>query len=47
MREDEGVAHVQGVEHGGDTIGLGRERVVRLLGPGGSPDASGSMTIVR
>src|SRR6266566_3277802 len=39
MREDEGVAHVQRVEHGGDAIGLGGERVIRLLGPGGRADA--------
>src|SRR3989442_11192149 len=32
MREDEGIAHVQRVEHGGDAIGLGGERVIRLLG---------------
>src|SRR3989442_3339950 len=39
MREDEGIAHVQRVEHGGDAIGLGGERVIRLLGPGGRADA--------
>src|SRR5436190_9805275 len=39
MRKDEGIAHVQRVEHGGDAIGLGGERVIRLLGPGGRADA--------
>jgi len=30
---------VERIEHGGNAVGLSGERVVRLLGAGGSPDA--------